>query len=173
MVVAVALAAAAVCARQAMGTHRLVRHSITHNNSSGNSNSNHIVKVVALVLLKALRRQPLMTTSSLNDGNARWRGIARGMIFIILAGNRSCIFFFFFLILALSFTHARKLSSSFLVDRIVYQHVFYFASYGRGVSVAHLFVSSPSRVSFSSNRLCVYFFSSFVLPLPLFITLLS
>ena len=76
------------------------------------------------------------------------------MIFIILAGSsRISLFlnFFFFLALSLSLSHPQRKASFlslflfvfFLVDRIVYQHVLYSASYGRGVSFAHL-----SRVSF-------------------------
>ena len=75
------------------------------------------------------------------------------MIFIILAGSSRISFFFnfFFFWLSLSLSHTQRKASFlslflfvfFLVDRIVYQHVLYSASYGRGVSFAHL-----SRVSF-------------------------
>ena len=74
------------------------------------------------------------------------------MIFIILAGSSCISFFFNFFFLALSLSHTQRKASFlsfslssffFLVDRIVYQHVLYSASYGRGVSFAHL-----SRVSF-------------------------
>jgi hypothetical protein len=190
MAVAVAVESVAACERLGwrMGTRSRVHRncnnnfsSSSYNNSSnrGNNSRNNNGKAVVPVLLKVRQLQRSMTTSP-NDGDARWRGTVRGMTFIILAGNSGVFevrIFSFSFFLALSYASQASFislslslsSSSFLVDRIVYQHVLYLH---RMAAVYPLLIFSHlSRVWFrfvESRRLLPY--SSFVLPLPLFIT---
>ena len=90
------------------------------------------------------------------------------MIFIILAGSSRHLFlnFFFFWLSPLSLSHTQRkasflsLSSFFLVDRIVYQHVLYFCIVWLRCILLLIFRVCPSFLS-KSRRLLPLFFLRF------------
>jgi len=103
------------------------------------------------MLVKVHQLQRSMTTSP-NDGDLRWRGTVRGMFYIILAGHSRLSLSLF----VLSCGSHCIIGMSFIC--IIWPLCI----------LAHIF--TLPRVSFSSNRISLCPYSSFVLPLPLFIT---
>jgi hypothetical protein len=142
-----------------------------HSRSSSNNNG----MAVVLVLLKVHQLQRSMTASP-NDGNARWRGTVRGMIFIILAGDSVGVFEVRIFSFSLFFGSLIRNASKFYSLSLSLRLFLWIALY---ISMSFICIVWPRCIlcsSFPTSRVCRFVSSNrvvCVLILPSFCLCLS